>query len=339
MARSSVRRPSPQRPGRLALAVALSLVGHGLFAAGVVALSRWPRAQPAKKPQQIALRAMSAREFERNRGPAAPAAPPPEAPEPKGKIVDVAPGNHLVPAESKFLAETNNRVRKETRSTAEKTNRAAAAKPHLVADAPTVEQGSSGGAVSAAATASGLIERLTGAGGARPRLLEPESRSAQAAAQPSAHPGQAEGEAQASDEPAEVVGGGASNDVLDGIAEGATTSLNTRASRAAAFFNRVKHAVASRWDPNGRLRNRADVRADKVTVLAVTIRPDGTLADVYVARSSGVDLLDIEAVQAFERAQPFPDVPPALVQDGAVRFVFNFNLSVGFSGLPGFPGR
>ena len=47
-----------------------------------------------------------------------------------------------------------------------------------------------------------------------------------------------------------------------------------------------------------------------------------------------VDFLDLEAIKAFERAQPFPNPPPAiLAMDQTVRFQFGFFLEL--SGRPG----
>ena len=49
-------------------------------------------------------------------------------------------------------------------------------------------------------------------------------------------------------------------------------------------------------------------------------------------KSSGVEFLDDEAVAAFERAQPFPNPPPGLVDHGEVHFTFGFFLEPGRGG-------
>jgi len=68
-------------------------------------------------------------------------------------------------------------------------------------------------------------------------------------------------------------------------------------------------------------------------VLAVTLTNQGNVREIYVEKSSGVDFLDLEAIQSFERAQPFPNPPPGLVQaDASVRFQFGFFLEM--SGRP-----
>ena len=127
-------------------------------------------------------------------------------------------------------------------------------------------------------------------------------------------------------------GGGAPNDDLSNLAAGDGTYLNTREWKYAGFFNRVKQAVSARWNPIGRLRSR-DPRAasqgfaDRVTTLEVILRPDGSVREIVVRQSSGLDYLDQEAVQAFEKAQPFANPPPALVVDGVIRFAFGFKLT------------
>ncbi|HVE83290.1 MAG TPA: energy transducer TonB, partial [Myxococcales bacterium] len=64
---------------------------------------------------------------------------------------------------------------------------------------------------------------------------------------------------------------------------------------------------------------------DRFTLLQVTLDDQGTVKTVQVEKSCGVDFLDLEAVHSFERAQPFPNPPPGLVQsDSTVRFEFGF---------------
>ena len=59
----------------------------------------------------------------------------------------------------------------------------------------------------------------------------------------------------------------------------------------------------------------------------VTLTDRGNVKEIYVEKSCGVDFLDLEAIQSFERAQPFPNPPPGLVQnDTSVKFSFGFFL-------------
>ncbi|HEY0881151.1 MAG TPA: energy transducer TonB, partial [Archangium sp.] len=133
--------------------------------------------------------------------------------------------------------------------------------------------------------------------------------------------------------------GGAPNDLLKDVAEGDGTYLSTREWKYASFFNRVKQSVGQEWNPVTQLRVRDPSGQiyggrDRYTVLTVTLDGSGRLKDAFVDRSSGLDFLDLEAIKAFERAQPFPNPPPGiLANDQTVRFQFGFFLEL--SGRPG----
>lgn len=135
------------------------------------------------------------------------------------------------------------------------------------------------------------------------------------------------------------VSGAAANDHLLDVDEGDGTYLNTREWRYASFFNRVKQSVGQHWNPNAQLRLRDPSLQiyggrDRQTLLQVTLTADGRLKDAWVEKSSGLDFLDLEAIQAFERAQPFPNPPAGLLaSDQLVRFQFGFYLEM--SGRPG----
>ena len=136
------------------------------------------------------------------------------------------------------------------------------------------------------------------------------------------------------------ISGSPSRDYVEGVPQGEGTFLNTREFRYATFFYRVRDSVASRWegpvqqeyrrrDPTGNIYG---VR-DRATMLSVELTDDGRLFDVRVARSSGLDFLDRIAVDAFRQAEPFPNPPAGIVDNGAIRFNFQFVLTMGSSGL------
>lgn len=132
----------------------------------------------------------------------------------------------------------------------------------------------------------------------------------------------------------EIIGAPA-NDHLEDVEEGEGTFLNTREFRYAGYFNRLRQAVGENWNPSEKLRVRDPTGTiysgrDRHTVLSITLDAQGNLRDVHVQKSSGLDFLDLEAIQSFERAQPFPNPPPGLLDDDAtVRFTFGFLLEMG----------
>jgi TonB family protein len=128
--------------------------------------------------------------------------------------------------------------------------------------------------------------------------------------------------------------GAAANDHLDGVEQGEGTYLNTREWKYATFFNRVKQSVGEHWDPSTPLRQRdPDGRVyaykDRYTLLTVTLDDIGRVKALTIEKSCGVDFLDHEAVAAFERAQPFPNPPPGLLNSNQeIHFSFGFFLEV-----------
>lgn len=133
--------------------------------------------------------------------------------------------------------------------------------------------------------------------------------------------------------------GAAPNDHLKDVDEGDGTYLSTREWKYASFFNRVKQSVGQEWNPTSQMRLRDPTGQiyggrDRYTILTVTLDGTGRLKDAFVDKSSGLDFLDLEAVKAFERAQPFPNPPPGiLAADDTVHFQFGFFLEL--SGRPG----
>jgi len=115
--------------------------------------------------------------------------------------------------------------------------------------------------------------------------------------------------------------------------------LDVRSWKFAGFFNLMKQKVKAKWDPMAAARERdpTDSRyfnKDRTTVLSVTLNPQGSITDIRVARSSGLDFLDQTAIDAFEKAQPFMNPPPGLADArGDIRFTFGFHVSTGGGGF------
>jgi TonB family protein len=319
---------------RLIAAVPLALALHAGLA-GLIVATATPHPKSARAASRpVSLRPISSARWASNRG-AALARPVAERPaplHPQGQVVDVAPGNERLPTEAKYLAETNNAVAKETRAR-EQTSTWSRATPKNQPD-PTAAPSAKGrpaAQVDPAAGAPGLMSSVLGRQPWRffaERTTTGSPEPAPAVEEPM--PVGTELGSRASSGSA-TEGGGAPNDALSNVPAGDGTFLNTREWKYASFFNRVKQAVSARWDPNGRLRakNREVGLDDRVTVLHISLRPDGSLAEAFVAKSSGIDELDQEAVRSFEKAQPFANPPAALVERGAIQFSFGFTVTSG----------
>lgn len=382
----------------LALAVHSAMVG----VLALVSLFSWnlpppPRAnKPSTRP--VVLRGLTSEQFDKNRG-GAPnvrderkvAERKPEAkkeenkPEkaPEGQIVDVAPGNAQVDPNAKYVAETNNSVKKETKAKEQTAfyrnampqrtapqridgNGSAAveapqvsgnhgvgdddrpvkeaAMPKMAMQIPDVKQRQEvalkapstegpGVAISnreEAEELKGNSQRLNLVPGS---INQGEDVSAGRAGQPGAL------NLLPSAAVVDKITGAAANDHLKEVEEGDGTYLSTREWKYASFFNRVKQSVGQEWNPSPQMRLRDPSGQiyggrDRYTILTVTLDDTGHLKDAFVDKSSGLDFLDVEAVKAFERAQPFPHPPSGLLaSDQTVRFQFGFFLEL--SGHPG----
>jgi len=130
--------------------------------------------------------------------------------------------------------------------------------------------------------------------------------------------------------------GGGSVDHVEDAEEGEFTALNSRKWKYATFFNRLKRQVAQNWhpdivylrrDPTGNIYG----TRDRITVLTVSLTPNGSVSKIYVEKQSGVDFLDDEAVRAFREAQPFPNPPTGLVdvRSNLITFRFGFHFAIG----------
>ena len=330
-----LRSQGKARPTRraLLLALPLSLLAHGVLVLLFIGYSQLTAHPPrAKRPvnRPVTLQRIDSRRWASNRGASSPT--PFERPEPlhpKGQVVDVAPGNDQRSPDAKYLAMTDNRVTKETRAK-DQTSRYSRATATTQARPETLPS-AKGRPAPMTPPPSGidLSESLLGRQPPRNPLLLPQKLSGASTdtEESPAVPGTESGTQQTSGSDT-TEGGGAPNDDLNNLEAGAGTFLNTREWKYAAFFNRVKQAVSARWDPNARLRAKNhSVGLERITVLHVTLKPDGSIADLFVAQSCGLDELDVEAMNAFTKAQPFANPPAALVENGFISFGFSFRVS------------
>ena len=127
----------------------------------------------------------------------------------------------------------------------------------------------------------------------------------------------------------------ATSDHLRDLRPGAQTLLNTKEFAYFSFFQRVRGQLEQYWEPGLRHRleqlySRGRTLAsdtDHSTRLTVVLNGDGTITRILVEHTSGLLDLDQAAVDAFNRAGPFPNPPRGLLErDGTVRIEWEFVL-------------
>jgi TonB family protein len=300
--------------------------------------------------------------FAMPRPPAQPPAPVPEKPkDEKGQVVDLGPTNGQKPKDSRFLSEQDSSVDKETRSRhARRDYERALPTPSTPGPKAAPPPGQNGKGERSAPGLEGPVagtrapeeQRKVAAapppdGGELPGGPAPREGIAPA---PAPTPGvSGEGGEQRAGAPGENkliapgtlarIAGGPAPDHLDGVEEGEGTFLNAKGWKYATYFNRIKQAVASAWDPMTPLEARDPDRSmfgykDRFTLLGVTLDDTGRLKTLVVEQTSGVEFLDRAAMTAFRTAQPFMNPPRGIVDDhGEIKFSFGFFLEVGRAGL------
>ncbi len=127
----------------------------------------------------------------------------------------------------------------------------------------------------------------------------------------------------------------ATNDYLKDIKEGAQTLLNTKEFVYFSFYQRVRKQLEQFWEPGLREkllkmyeqgRNLATDR-EHSTRLLVVLNAEGVITKILVPNTSGLAELDQAAIEAFNKAGPFPNPPKGMVEvDGTVKVEWEFIL-------------
>lgn len=126
----------------------------------------------------------------------------------------------------------------------------------------------------------------------------------------------------------------ATDDRLDNIAPGEETVLSTREFQYYSYYHRIKQSLRQYWKPNVERKialiwsRGAKLKDDEmVTRLLVMLDEKGGVSNISRMNSSGVEEIDEAAIDAFNRAAPFPNPPKGLVErDGLVRIQWEFIL-------------
>jgi TonB family protein len=171
------------------------------------------------------------------------------------------------------------------------------------------------------------------AGSSAPRPLRPSLLDSESGGRPGLY-----GLVPSEEQIARAVGSGTQDHLAD-IDEGNETALNAKRWVYATFFNRVKERVRDHWkpaeeyqrrDPTGRIYG----GEDRYTLLQIHLKSDGSLSNVRVVHTCGLDFLDDTAVEAFKEAQPFLNPPRKLIEDGNGTVSFGFGFFFEVSGAP-----
>jgi len=126
----------------------------------------------------------------------------------------------------------------------------------------------------------------------------------------------------------------ASDDYLDDVIAGEKTILSTREFRYYSYYQRIKELLRQHWKPNverklALLWNKGHtIQQDELTTrLLVLLNRDGTVTKISRVGTSGVNDLDDAAMEAFQKAAPFPNPPQGMIDaDGFVRIRWDFIL-------------
>ena len=134
----------------------------------------------------------------------------------------------------------------------------------------------------------------------------------------------------------ESVGGdGGVREYISGVKEGEETALSTREYLFFGYFERIRDRLDRAWEPILREHlvrhyqqgRRLASEMDHRTEVLVVLDRGGQVVHVEIVGESGTETLDSAAVQAFNRAGPFPNPPRGLVDGaGTVRIKWEFIL-------------
>lgn len=124
-------------------------------------------------------------------------------------------------------------------------------------------------------------------------------------------------------------------DYVPGVEESERTALNTKEFVYFSYFQRVRSQLDTAWRPILRtyvmkMYRRGEMlkrKRDHTTKTLVTLNRKGRIVRIQVMKESGVIDLDRAAVDAFNRAGPFPNPPTGLVEaNGSVVLRWDFIL-------------
>lgn len=132
-----------------------------------------------------------------------------------------------------------------------------------------------------------------------------------------------------------VVGDAGIREYVSGVKDGEETLLSTREFVFYGYFERIRGRLDHAWEPilrehlirHYRQGRRLASEMDHRTEVLVILDQLGKIVRVEIVGESGTQALDTAAIEAFNRAGPFPNPPRGIVgADGRVRIKWEFIL-------------
>jgi TonB family protein len=126
----------------------------------------------------------------------------------------------------------------------------------------------------------------------------------------------------------------ATDDRLKGVDEGDRTVLSTREYKFFSYYFRIKELLRQYWKPNVErkltylwARGKSVSGEEMVTQLLILLDDKGIIQKISRLGSCGFAELDEAAIEAFQKAGPFPNPPKGMMDpDGFVRIRWDFIL-------------
>lgn len=138
----------------------------------------------------------------------------------------------------------------------------------------------------------------------------------------------------AKDEPQWANIGAQPQDYIDGVKQSDRTALNTREYAFFGYHQRIRQRLEQEWTKMLRetlvrfYRGGRQLASETeyVTKVLVVLNASGEITKVKIVSMSGTQELDDVAVEAFNRAGPFPNPPHALIKNGEIEVPWELKL-------------
>ncbi|MDH4466963.1 MAG: energy transducer TonB, partial [Bacteriovoracaceae bacterium] len=114
------------------------------------------------------------------------------------------------------------------------------------------------------------------------------------------------------------------NDYIKNAQLGDITNLNTAEYKFYGFYARIRGQLEQYWGSELKSKSSSLFKKGRsiasgqelITNLEITIDKEGKIIKVAIVTTSGVQEIDEAAIDAFEKAGPFPNPPKELVLSG-----------------------